>query len=164
MVDAQGATLWVQELVTVIGEGAHVTGRRSVVVDITARIQAEEALRQSQKLESLGVLAGGIAHDFNNLLTTILGNAEMLAPYVDVKPFNGRVHLEKIERTTRRLAELTRQMLAYSGRGQFTVGRIDLNAVVREMTDLLTVSTPKNVKGWTRNSPSSKAGQRRSGR
>lgn len=145
MVDAHGATLWVQELVTVIGEGEDVTGRRNVVVDITARIQAEEALRQSQKLESIGVLAGGIAHDFNNLLTTILGNAEMLAPYVDVTPFNGRVYLDKIERTTRRLAELTRQMLAYSGRGQFTVGRIDLNAAVREMADLLTVSTPKNV-------------------
>ena len=146
MIDAHGRVLWVREIIAVIGQEGRVVGRRGVVVDISARVQAEEALRQSQKLESLGVLAGGIAHDFNNLLTTILGNAEMLTPYMSGAAGSGRKYLDKIERTTRRLAELTRQMLAYSGRGQFAVAEVDLNAVITEMTELLTVSTPKNVR------------------
>ena len=139
-------------MITVIGHEDHATGRRGVVVDITARMQAEEALRQSQKLESLGVLAGGIAHDFNNLLTTILGNAEMLGPFLASGiASGGRKHLDKIERTTRRLAELTRQMLAYSGRGQFTVAEVDLNALITEMTELLAVSTPAARSSSARN-------------
>ena len=146
MIDAIGQILWVREIITAIGKADRVKGLRGVVVDITARVQAEEALRQSQKLESLGVLAGGIAHDFNNLLTTILGNAEMLAPYLAAAKSSGKHHLEKIERTTRRLADLTRQMLAYSGRGKFTVDKLNLNALIVEMTDLLKVSTPKNVR------------------
>lgn len=146
MIDAHGRVLWVREIIAVISHAGRVVGRRGVVVDISARVQAEEALRQSQKLESLGVLAGGIAHDFNNLLTTILGNAEMLTPYLAGSAGSGRKHLDKIERTTRRLAELTRQMLAYSGRGQFTVAEVDLNTVITEMTELLTVSTTKNVR------------------
>ena len=145
MLKSDGETLWVQEIITVIGEGESVRGRRSVVVDITARMQAEEALRQSQKLESLGVLAGGIAHDFNNLLTTIIGNAEMLGTHLDPTDSSARSHLDKIDRTTRRLAELTRQMLAYSGRGQLRIGQLNLNEIIREMTDFLIVSTPKNV-------------------
>ena len=147
MIDAAGQILWVREIITAIENGLTTwRGLRGVIVDITARVQPEEALRQSQKLESLGVLAGGIAHDFNNLLTTILGNAEMLAPYLATAKSAGRHHLEKIERTTRRLADLTRQMLAYSGRGKFTVEKLDLNNVIIEMTELLKVSTPKNVR------------------
>lgn len=154
MVAADGQVLWVREIVTAMGDADRVEGLRGVVVDITARVQAEEALRQSQKLESLGVLTGGIAHDFNNLLTTILGNAEMLAPYLTAAKSSGKHHLDKIERTTRRLADLTRQMLAYSGRGKFTVDRLDLNALIVEMTDLLKVSTPKNVRVAYHLSPS----------
>ena len=153
MLTPDKSVLWVQEIITVIGQGKRVFGRRGVVVDITARIQAEEALRQSQKLESLGVLAGGIAHDFNNLLTTIIGNAEMLGNSLGTSDAPARQHLDKIERTTRRLAELTRQMLAYSGRSQFRVGQVDLNTIIREMTDLLSVSTPKNVKVTYRLAP-----------
>ena len=146
MLKSDGTVLWVQEIITVIGEEEQVRGRRNVVVDITARIQAEEALRQSQKLESLGVLAGGIAHDFNNLLTTIIGNAELLSSHLSPADAPARSHLDKIDRTTRRLAELTRQMLAYSGHGQLRVGQIDLNALIKEVTDFQTASTPKNVR------------------
>jgi PAS domain S-box-containing protein len=146
MVDAAGQILWVREIITVISEDGRVLGRRGVVVDITPRVQAEEAVRQSQKLESLGVLAGGIAHDFNNLLTTILGNAELLSPLLAEQAPEGSIHLDKIERTTRRLAELTRQMLAYSGRSRFSVSEIHLNSLIKEMGELLSVSIPKNVR------------------
>ena len=79
-----------------------------VACDVTAKKKFDEQLRQTARLESIGVLAGGIAHDFNNLLTTILGNAEMLVPFVAGDAAPGRKHLDKIERTTRRLAEFTK--------------------------------------------------------
>lgn len=112
--------------------------------DITDRLAQEEAQRQTQKLESLGVLAGGIAHDFNNLLTTIIGHNDLAmrkaGPHSELKP-----HLENVSRTARRLADLTSQMLAYSGRGRFEVRQVNINKLVEEMADLLRISIPKRV-------------------
>jgi len=112
--------------------------------DITQHKQAERALRQSQKLESLGILAGGIAHDFNNLLTAILGNLN-LAQLMSSPESPALPYLENVERTVLRAAELTKQMLAYSGKGRFIVKPHDLNQVVQEMTHLLKVSISKKV-------------------
>ena len=115
------------------------------MLDITERLQVEEALRQSQKLESLGILAGGIAHDFNNLLTVVLGNlnlAQMNLP--DQAP--AQPYLARMEATVLRATELTKQMLAYSGRGHFLVRPQNLNVVVQEVTHLLEVSIPKKVR------------------
>ncbi|HEX9011205.1 MAG TPA: PAS domain S-box protein [Holophagaceae bacterium] len=114
------------------------------MLDITERRQAEEALRQAQKLESLGVLAGGIAHDFNNLLTAVLGNLN-LAQMTMAKGNPAEPYLENMERAILKAAELTKQMLAYSGRGHFVVQPQDLNQVVRELTHLLEVSISKKV-------------------
>ncbi len=109
-----------------------------------ARQVLERQMQHAQKLESLGVLAGGIAHDFNNLLTAMLGHlnvAQMkLAPESPAHP-----HLESLERVVHRAADLTRQMLAYSGKGRFVVRPYDLNHVVREVTHLLEVSIPKKI-------------------
>lgn len=104
----------------------------------------ERKLLETQKLESLGVLAGGIAHDFNNLLVAILGNASLAL--LDL-PSNSPAYesIQQIEIAAQRAADLTRQMLAYAGKGRFIVERIDLNAVVKEMTSLLEVSIPKHV-------------------
>jgi PAS domain S-box-containing protein len=114
------------------------------LLDITDRRQAEEALRQAQKMESLGVLAGGIAHDFNNLLTSILGNLNLAQ--LQLPPGTAaQTYLENMEKGILRAAELAKQMLAYSGRGRFVVAPQDLNAVVREMAHLLEVSIPKKV-------------------
>ena len=119
-------------------------GTIGVFRDITDTRAMEEALRQTQKLESLGLLAGGIAHDFNNLLTAVMGNlnlAQSLVPEgAPAAPF-----LEKVERTVLRAADLTRQMLAYSGRGQFQVAPLDLNQVVRDIVHLMKVSIPKTA-------------------
>ncbi|MEM7353088.1 MAG: PAS domain S-box protein [Acidobacteriota bacterium] len=103
------------------------------------RLQLEERMQQNQRLESLGLLAGGLAHDFNNLLSTITGNAG-LALRRGSADDGWRGNLHHIETAAARAADLTRQMLAYSGRGQFIVAPIDLSEVVEEMTQLLRVS------------------------
>jgi len=112
--------------------------------DLTERRRAESALRQSQKLESLGVLAGGIAHDFNNLLTAILGNAEVALNHLPDDPVL-RNALQRIETTTQRGSDLARQLLAYAGKAQFAIKPLDLNAIILEMGDLLSVSISKKV-------------------
>ena len=128
----------------VLDDEGRVVGVLAMVSDITERRQQEQAQLQSQKLESLGVLAGGIAHDFNNLLTAILGNVSMaqtcLPSTSPVGPY-----LENMERAIHRASNLTRQMLAYSGRGQFTMGPLSLNHAVEEVSHLLSVSISKKV-------------------
>ncbi len=87
-----------------------------IAQDITHRRLAQEADRHRQKLESLGILAGGIAHDFNNLLTGILGNASLLLETTSEGSFEEQ-SLSDLVSAAERAAQLTRQMLAYSGRG-----------------------------------------------
>lgn len=119
--------------------------------DVTERITAEQErryfdakLQHVQKLESLGVLAGGIAHDFNNLLTSILGNADLaLMDLPSTSP--ARPQIEDILATSRKAADLTRQMLAYSGKGKFVISKVNINDVITEMNQLLRVSVLKNV-------------------
>ena len=112
--------------------------------DVSQARRAEEALRQAQKLESLGILAGGIAHDFNNLLTAMLGNLN-LAQLKSSPESPALPYLENVEKIVLRASDLTKQMLAYSGKGRFVVMPHDLNKVVREMTHLLNVSISKKV-------------------
>lgn len=115
-------------------------------VDITARIKAEEAMRDTQKLESLGVLAGGVAHDFNNLLVAILGQTSLALAHLPASENSPiRTAIEKAVVASRRAADLTRQLLAYSGRGTFEVKPLDLSRLVQENLHLLEVALPKNV-------------------
>ena len=117
--------------------------------DVTDRKQAEEERRlleaqiqHAQKLESLGLLAGGIAHDFNNLLTSILGYSDLalLALPADSLPRN---FIEEVVKGARRAAELTQQMLAYSGKGRFVVQPLVLSTLVEDTSRLLEVSISK---------------------
>jgi PAS domain S-box-containing protein len=128
-----------------LGPEGQLLGFTAMVVDQTERRHSEEALRLAQKLESLGVLAGGIAHDFNNLLTAILGHVDLaLGKTEPAHP--ATAHLLQIDATARRAADLSRQMLAYSGRGPFQVATLDLNKQVKEMAGLLSVSVAKKVR------------------
>jgi PAS domain S-box-containing protein len=108
------------------------------------RRELEEQMRHAQKLESLGVLAGGIAHDFNNLLTGIMGNADLALMTAAEETSVGK-SLKEIKKSAERAAELSRQMLAYSGRGNFVIEPIDLNDVLAEMSNLLEVSISKKA-------------------
>ncbi len=120
-------------------------------LDITRLKQAEEErigmerrLLHAQKLESLGVLAGGIAHDFNNLLMAILGNLDLaLMSMSNVAP--ARSNIEQAVQATHMAAELTRQMLAYSGKGRFIVSEIDINELVEENAQLFRASISRNT-------------------
>jgi PAS domain S-box-containing protein len=112
--------------------------------DVTEHRRAEEALRRAQKMESLGVLAGGIAHDFNNLLVAMLGQTSLaLGQLPTGSP--ARHPIEKAVSAARRAADLTRQLLAYSGRGQFERRPIHLNHLIQENLHLFEVAVPKNV-------------------
>ncbi|MBJ6726696.1 PAS domain-containing hybrid sensor histidine kinase/response regulator [Geomesophilobacter sediminis] len=108
------------------------------------RLALEQQMQQTQKLESLGILAGGIAHDFNNILMAIMGNASLALMKMDPdSPLAS--NLQQIEQASERAADLARQMLAYSGKGKFLVESVDLNALVREMLHMLKVSISRNA-------------------
>ncbi|MEO7998201.1 MAG: response regulator [Gemmatimonadaceae bacterium] len=100
------------------------------------RQRIEQKLAQTQKLESLGVLAGGIAHDFNNLLTTIVANASLAQEELPA----GSVILENvnaISRAAEHAAALCRGLLAYAGRGQFELEQVNTNLLLTDLGNLL---------------------------
>ncbi|HEY5999934.1 MAG TPA: ATP-binding protein, partial [bacterium] len=106
------------------------------------RLRVEAALRQSQKMEALGRLTGGVAHDFNNLLTAVLGNADLAL--ADLPPdAPARESVEQIQKASLHAAELTRQMLAYAGRGSISVQPVALRDLVHDMAQLLGSSISK---------------------
>jgi PAS domain S-box-containing protein len=108
------------------------------------RKEFERKLQETQKLESLGVLAGGIAHDFNNILTGILGNASLAR--IDLPDHSpADENLRSIIEGSQRAADLCRQMLAYSGKGTFVVRNLSLNRLVHDTAHLLKISISKGA-------------------
>jgi two-component system, cell cycle sensor histidine kinase and response regulator CckA len=135
------------------GDGA-IAGAVLVVRDITeerraeeAHREQEEAFRQAQKLESIGVLAGGIAHDFNNLLTGIMGNAGLARRAIIADRKERAVHLlGDVLKASERAADLTRQLLAYAGKGRFVIQALDLCRLVTEVSTLIRASISKQIR------------------
>jgi nitrogen-specific signal transduction histidine kinase/CheY-like chemotaxis protein len=114
------------------------------LVDITEKKQLEEALIQTQKLESLGLLAGGIAHDFNNILTGILGYAEVLqwentGQDVVVK------YAKIIEKSALRAAALTQQLLGFARKGKLKVEPLDVNQITSELVHFLKETFDRSI-------------------
>ncbi len=112
--------------------------------EASARARFDRKLQETQKLESLGVMAGSIAHDFNNLLTGILGNASIAQTDLP-SDSPAQQNLDSIKLGSMRAADLCKQMLAYSGRGRFVVQTVSLNRLVEETTHLLQISISKNA-------------------
>ncbi|MFT7619777.1 MAG: PAS domain S-box-containing protein [Planctomycetota bacterium] len=148
---AKNRTRWVHLICRPEFEDAIVTHLNGTIQDVSERIASEaerisleRQVQHGQKLESLGVLAGGIAHDFNNILMAILGHTDIALGRVgpDSAVYN---NLEAIENATQRAADLAQQMLAYSGKGKFSIRPIYLNEVINEMVQILSVSISKKV-------------------
>ncbi|HXC15883.1 MAG TPA: ATP-binding protein [Holophagaceae bacterium] len=113
-------------------------------MDVTLRMKTEEALRQAQKLESLGLMAGGVAHDFNNLLTALIGNLE-LARLAQQEEMPAELFFDAMAATLRRAGDLSRQMLAYAGQAQVEILPVDINASARELAALMAASMSKKI-------------------
>jgi len=127
-------------------------GVQAICRDISQRLRAEEEkerferrLLETQKLESLGILAGGIAHDFNNLLTAVLGNAS-LAKLEVPGDSPAQKSIEEIEIAAERAADLCSQMLAYTGQGRFVITRVNLTTLVMETLELIQASVSKRAR------------------
>jgi PAS domain S-box-containing protein len=121
-----------------------IVGGSHVARNITERKRLDEQLRHTQKLESLGVLAGGVAHDFNNLLTGIMGNTSLALETLSTSN-PARPLLHDALKASERASHLTRQLLAYAGKGHFVIEPIDISGLVREISALIQTSIPKNV-------------------
>ena len=116
-----------------IGKPVRMVG---ALADIEQRKQAEEQLRQAQKMEAVGQLTGGVAHDFNNILTSIVGNLELLKETGKDRPDVQR-HVAAALRSSNRAATLIRQLLAFSRKQALSPVPLDINGLVSTMTELL---------------------------
>jgi len=104
----------------------------AIIRDISDRKRMVEQIRKTQKLESLGILAGGIAHDFNNFLMGIMGSAGLAKMKITTESPVMK-NLNQIEATAGKASELTNQMLAYSGKGRFTIQPVNISTLIKEM-------------------------------
>ena len=144
IVRADGEVRWLSNLgkatydehgapLRIVGTVQDITARKNAEVE---RTQLEEQFHQSQKLETIGRLAGGVAHDFNNLLTVIQGYSDMLLSQVGIEsPLYSK--LDQICRASKRAADLTSQLLAFSRRQMLTPSIVDLNQVLTNLQRML---------------------------
>ncbi|MBD3174302.1 MAG: response regulator [Armatimonadia bacterium] len=114
------------------------------MMDVTEQRQAQERLRRTQRLESLGVLAGGIAHDFNNILGAIMGYTEITQ--AEMTPGTTEwSNLESVLSAANRAKELVEQVLAFSRQAEVRMAPTDLSSLVREAVKFLRASLPATV-------------------
>ncbi len=101
------------------------------------RTKSEEALQHAQRLESVGQLTGGIAHDFNNLLTVIQGNLQVLGDLPELAEGSARELVDAASRATKRGADLTGKLLAFSRRQVLQPASVDAVSMIQSLADLL---------------------------
>ncbi|MCP5101209.1 MAG: PAS domain S-box protein [Chloroflexi bacterium] len=136
-----GETVWVVgQAVPNHDQDGTIQGYIGTLTNITER----EAMRQAQKLASLGTMVGKIAHDFNNSLSVIFNHSELalmqLSPDIKATP-----HIKHTINAAKHAQKLTQQLLTYSGIGELTVENIDLNSLIKDSMYLLEVAVTKKV-------------------
>ncbi|GAB4439623.1 MAG: hypothetical protein OHK0015_34650 [Chloroflexi bacterium OHK40] len=152
--DAEGREVPVRQTIIALRDRSGAVARLATILhDVSDERQAaqerlalERKLLDAQHLESLGLMAGGIAHDFNNILTSVLGHAELAL--LSASPDEAaRQSLHHVVAGSLRAAELTRQILAYAGKGRFLVQPQDLNQIVTDTGELLrsTLAVPERL-------------------
>lgn len=130
------------------GEPARMLGAMKDISDrvfaAEERLKLERRLFYAQKMESLGIMAGGIAHDFNNLLLGIMGSIELAL--MDVKPETPVYkNLKRAMKASHRASDITRQMLAYSGKGHFVMSQTHPESLLRGMSDILRSTVSRSI-------------------
>ena len=143
--DVPSGKIYVEYVVSpVFADDGSILYTVTTIRDITQRKKEAEAMYHTQKMESLGLLAGGVAHDFNNLLVAMLTQTSIAERKL---PSDSPAipHIQKASTAAESASNLTRQLLAYSGRGQFILEQVDVNQLLRDNVDLLEVFIPKNV-------------------
>jgi PAS domain S-box-containing protein len=149
---ADGSKKWVESVssflrdsdnqpIGVLGVSRDVDDRKRS--EISRRV-LESKMQEMQKMEGLGILAGGIAHDFNNVLVGIMGYNDLALNKIPAN-VGGREYIEESVASARQAADLCKQLLAYSGRGQFVVKAVDLAEMVASMMKLLQVTISKDI-------------------
>ncbi len=124
----------------------HVTSAVTILQDVTARLEAEEARRRSQRLEAVGQLTGGVAHEFNNLLMAVTGCLELLdKPVARLGDRRASALLANAARAAGRGSRLTTQLLAFGRRQTLQMEPLDLDALVIGMRELLEGTLGRSV-------------------
>lgn len=119
-------------------------GFRGIIRDVTAREQAEQQLRHTQKMEAIGTLTGGVAHDFNNILSIIMGYTEILQEEVPEGGF-ARRSLEMIQSATWRARDVVRHLLTFSRKGEESHSPQEINIILKEALKMMRSTTPASI-------------------
>ena len=143
-----GSRFWASGVMISLWENGILRGYAKVVRDFTDRRQLEEAVRLTQKLESVGVLAAGVAHDFNNVLTAVLGNISLVRRRLASANVDGQVDtlLAAAERAGNRAADLVKQLLNYAGKGRREMKPVDIGQVLKDALAIVQASVSKKIK------------------
>jgi two-component system, cell cycle sensor histidine kinase and response regulator CckA len=145
MVKLDGTALYIiANLVGKFDEHGRLVQKTGYLIDDTKRHLLEKELIQSQKLESLGILAGGIAHDFNNILGILMGHVSLLNRVKDNAELH-RTSLDAIDTALKRGTGLVRQLLTFARKSDTVFGAVFVNDIVKELLRLLQQTFPKMV-------------------
>jgi PAS domain S-box-containing protein len=140
-----GSVITVLETVTAVRDSrGKIVAFRGIQRDVTDQRKLEQQFIQAQKMESLGTLAGGIAHDFNNILSGVLGYASFLKSKIGEDHPHYR-YINTIERSSKRAAELTAQLLGFARGGKYNVKPLNLNSVAKEVLNIIESTFSKKI-------------------